>query len=464
MINKTLPKKPRPDVCQRSLDWLEDHAISWFSKNVPNHGKIWFSDENSKHILQEFPKSGELVEIILTGSFLNRLLESNLWYFENFRLWTFSSRVKSFLVSSFGFSEEQIGVIGRTAPSKLIAKPDFQQDINLVYAGRLSLAKNITAIIRLASELQTNHHSQVTLDIFGLPDDLADPSLGRFQPYIIEDEIQNLIQQLTWQNRPVFHQTVPQKEWLKINRPSPVFISLSTSMHEDFGTAAEIATQYGWPSLLSDWGGHADACFTHKIPHQLVARTHEPEFIQVQKTKMLANQLMTQKWELSSYQNISFLSQPLDRNSLKNLIDIFVKKWSPEILLCLRNEMIRFADTNKGRELFKCYHSHFGKNTCRKAVIVNDLKANPLYQLPSSNEPYELIFVRDLFSSFYMNQWNNFDLISLINLGDEAASIIHFFKTTLGLSAKINVFTDDEEKLKNFDFLSANDQVLKLSV
>lgn len=464
MIYKTLPKKPRPDVCQRSLDWLEDHAISWFSKNVPNHGKIWFSDENSKHILQDFPKSGEFVEIILTGSFLNRLLESNLWPFENFRLWTFSSRVKSFLISSVGFTEEQIGLIGRNPPSQLITKPNFQQEVNFVYAGRLSLAKNITAIIRLTSELQTIHQSRVTLDLFGLPDDLADPSLGRFQPYVIEDEIHNLIHQLNWANKPVFHQAVPQNEWLKINRLSPAFISLSTSMHEDFGTAAEIATQHGWPTLLSAWGGHVDACLAYKIPHQLIARTHEPVFIQKMKTKILAQQLLSQKWELNSYQNISHVSRPLNRDALKSLIDGFVKKWSPEILLCLRNEMIRFADTSKGRDLFKSYHSHFGKGICRKAVIVNDLKTNPDYYFAGDNEAFEVIFVRDLFSPFYMNQWNQFDEISMINLGEEANSIVDFFKTTLGISAVLKIYLEDEKSFKHTDKLNSIDQIIKLSV
>ena len=464
MIYKTLPKKVRPDVCQLSLDWLEEHAQRWFKENVPNHGKIWFSDENSKHLIQDVPKKDEFVEIILTGSFLHRLVESKLWHFENLRLWTFSSRVKDYLVHAFKFHPDDIGVIGRFETQIEIQKPNFKKTVNLIYAGRLSLAKNVTSLIRLTSELQIKHNCEVILDIFGLPDDLEDPSLGRFESFDLNHEIQEIIQKLKWIELPRFHKSVPQGKWLEIARPNPVFISLSTSMHEDFGTAAEIATQAGWPCLLSDWGGHADANRSLKIPYHLVARTHEPEFIQTLKTQSLADLLVGDNWELCAYQNNSFISRTLKRAYLASYVDQFIQYWGQSILLILRNETARFADTPQGRNLFKNYHAHFGKIAGTKALVVNDLKPNPLFNLASLKEEFEVIFVRDLFCPYYLNRWTSFDEIQLINLAEELQSIVYFLKHQSGFAGVLKIFLEDTKDFKRSDLLSKQDQIITLSV
>ncbi len=464
MIYKTLPKKIRPDVCQLSLDWLENHAYEWFKENIPNHGKIWFSDENSKHLIQDFPKKDEFVEIILTGSFLHRLLESKLWPFENFRIWTFSTRVKSYLVDAFKFQPEDIGVIGRFNTKQEIQKPIFKKSVNLVYAGRLSLAKNITSLIRLTSELQSKHNCEVTLDIYGLPDDLEDPSLGRFETYNLDQEFNELINRLNWKEKPSFHESVPQGEWLKIARENPVFISLSTSMHEDFGTAAEIATQAGWPCLLSDWGGHADANRSFKIPYHLVPRTHEPEFIQTMKTKSLAELLVSDNWDLCEDHAISYMSRPLERKEFDSCIDQFIQYWGQSLLLILRNETARFADTPKGRNLFKNYHYHFGKIEGTKALIVNDLKTNPPFNLAAPIEKFEVIFVRDLFCPYYIKRWASFDEIQLINLAEELQSIVYFLKNQIGFASVIKLYLEDTDSFKRRDLLSTEDQLIRLTV
>ena len=433
-------------------------------ENVPDHGRIWFSDENSKHLIQDIPKKDEFVEIILTGSFLHRLIESRLWHFENFRLWTFSARVKDYLVDAFKFHPDDIGVIGRFETKTEIQKPDFKNPVNLIYAGRISLAKNVTSLIRLTSELQINHNCEVTLDVFGLPDDLEDPSLGRFERFDLHQEIQEIIENLKWSEKPRFHKSVPQGKWLEVARPNPVFISLSSSMHEDFGTAAEIATQAGWPCLLSDWGGHADANRSFKIPYHLVPRTHEPEFIQTMKTKSLAELLVGDNWELCGTQNSSSMSRPLKRDYLASYVDQFIQFWGQSLLLILRNETARFADTPQGRNLFKNYHAHFGKIEGSKAIIVNDLKPNPHFKFPAPQEKFEVIFVRDLFCPYYLKRWTSFDEIQLINLAEELQSIVYFLKHQSGFAGVLKIFLEDTEYFKRTDLLTKQDQIIPLSV
>lgn len=154
------------------------------------------------------------------------------------RLWTFSPRIKAFLIDVYQMKSEEIGIIGRFPSSKKPSAPDFNQTVNLVYAGRLSLTKNITSLIRLTSLLQTHFKRDVTLDLFGKTDNFPDESIGRFTDFSMNEEIEELIKRLPWKNKPVIHAPVPQHEWLNINRPHPLFISLSSSMYEDFGTAA----------------------------------------------------------------------------------------------------------------------------------------------------------------------------------------------------------------------------------
>src|SRR5690606_10749987 len=181
------------------------------------------------------------VEIILTGSFLLRIFEMKYWNFNKVRLWTFSSKVRDFFIHYVGIEEKYIGLIGRSISKNNIASANFQDPvINLVYAGRLSPAKNITTLLKLTHQLQ-DHGLNVTLDIYGDYNLLPNEAFGRYTPIPIRQLIDELIYSRKWTTVPKFHGTVPQGQWIQHEYKNPVFISLSTSMYEDFGTACHIA-------------------------------------------------------------------------------------------------------------------------------------------------------------------------------------------------------------------------------
>ncbi len=342
------PRKINPDTtdadtCQKSLDWLRVEVTDWLNTNVPDHGEIWFADDSSS-IVSNFPSAGSKVEIIFTGSFFLRFLESGMWPHWNQRVWVLSQRVKEIFVHLFGMPQEEIGVIGRPV------KKEVTPGQNFIYAGRLSFTKNIPGLLHFVSELQ-KISPDATLDVFGEFDTFPDESLGRFAPFSLKENVMNLMTKLHWNRRPVFHGEVPQNDWPLVDRQNPAFISFSTLMYEDYGTAVEIATRKNWPALISDWGGHAEAS-GHHVPVSLLPETFMPEEIQALKAKRLVTQFMDGKFLFRSFNPASI---PATCKSLHKARNEFMGAAGPEILLCFRDEMSFFADTQKGQKIFRSY-------------------------------------------------------------------------------------------------------------
>lgn len=342
------PRKINPDTkdadtCQKSLDWLHGEVTRWIQDHVPGHGDIWFADDSST-LISNFPAAGAKVEVIFTGSFFLRFLESGMWPSWNQRIWVLSERVKDIFVHLFGMPAEEIGVIGRPV------KDTGPLTQNFVYAGRLSFTKNIPGLLHFLSELQ-KVSPDATLDVFGEFDAFPDESLGRYAPFSLKDHVADLMSKLHWTRRPAFHGEVPQTEWPQVKRQNPSFISFSTLMYEDYGTAVEIATRRNWPALISDWGGHAEASGYH-VPVSLIPEAFLPEEIQSLKAKRLVTHFLDGKFSFRSH-DPGFV--PGICESLQKARSEFMAKASPEVLLCFRDEMSFFADTPKGQKIFRSY-------------------------------------------------------------------------------------------------------------
>lgn len=207
------------------------------------------------------------------------------------RLWTFSPRIKAFLIDVYQMKSEEIGIIGRFPSSKKPSAPDFNQTVNLVYAGRLSLTKNITSLIRLTSLLQTHFKRDVTLDLFGKTDNFPDESIGRFTDFSMNEEIEELIKRLLGKINPSFMHL-----FLNMNGlTSTALIPYSLASQAPCMRILELRRDRlpSWlASLLSNWGGHGSANHNLLVPMHLVARTYEPVFLQNYKTLTLATQLI----------------------------------------------------------------------------------------------------------------------------------------------------------------------------
>jgi hypothetical protein len=445
MIKKIPLKAPPTDTCQVSLDWLQSYAAAWFKENVPNHGQIWFPDENILGLTTNFPKHHDHIEVILTGSFFIRLLESQLWPFKSFRFWVFSSRIRNFLIQEFNFSADVIGLIGRKAESRVPALTS-QKSLNLIYAGRLSLTKNITAIMRLVSHLQKNSARDVTLDIFGQPDDFPDESIGRYSSFSMSDVIGQLSTELDWSSPPVFHGYVEQSEWPRVKRANPIFISFSTSMYEDFGTAAQIAINAGWPCILSDWGGHADNPNSYLVPHSLIAQTREPRFIQESKTKLLANYILGlgESEQLSRGSESIIPLREIQREELHLCLNKFLVGIGPTILFSLRERMSYFADLPKGMDFFSRYHQALRNGLAREAIIVNDLVDTRNIKVNHNEHPFDVYFTREIFSHQSARRLSSYKKIIIYGSNSECKSVLAYLRNIIGEEIEIHLCIQDE--------------------
>jgi glycosyltransferase involved in cell wall biosynthesis len=137
-----------------------------------------------------------------------------------------------------------------------------KSDITFLYAGRLSLQKNIHVLIEAFANFCNLSDSRTSkLVLAGAFDDLAIPeenvmhSIGTYEAFI-----RQLISSLSGEIRQRIEMPgfLEQDELERLYQRSHVFVSLSTFYQEDFGHAAGEALANGLPLILTKWGGHLD--------------------------------------------------------------------------------------------------------------------------------------------------------------------------------------------------------------
>ncbi|MCB0368519.1 MAG: glycosyltransferase, partial [Bdellovibrionales bacterium] len=295
------------------------------------------------------------------------------------RIWVLSKRVKQIILKYLDLPESSIGVIPRSELDDISTSPNPNnvnwENINLVYAGRISVSKNITGLLKIYNELEKN--KQIKLNIFGEFDDLTDPSWGRYKPFNYRDEVNHILSDYKWKNKPCFHGHVNIDQWIKSLDKSSIFISISTSMFEDFGTAAFEAHKNNSPGILSDWGGHADQIGTDqfKIPISYIPQSYEPEFIQNIKAKLCANHLFdNRKIQTLNNQNVDTLKFTcpnwIKLEDFQSALKKFNSLNTIEILDLIRNGLANYADTQFGHRFFINYREIMSNYPIGKTLVI----------------------------------------------------------------------------------------------
>lgn len=434
-MKKIRPNSVPNDFCQTSFDQIQNFVNLWFQTYIPDAGEIWIPDEEKYNLQENFPKGDKAhLEIVLTGKFLLRFLEMPCWPWDKLRLWVLSRRVKDILVNLWGFPSSHIGIIPR---EQLVPNLTLQQPIelnrnqlNFIYAGRLSVGKNIEGLLKTVSFLQNSCHVNATLDIYGEYDDMLDDSWGRFASFSYQDKLQKTLKSLSWKNPPVFHGWVPTEKWLASSRPSPVFISLSTFMSEDFGMAARFAQRAGWPCFLSDWGGHADQTGPNQflIPHHLIAQTYDSDFVSTEKGKTLARWIHEEK-TAANFELENIFEMPLitTKSEILRYHQAFVQRWQPSIFYAIRNNLAQFADTREGMNFFIRYRALMGSTLHAKELVVvpDNLDYSHSHGLNLSLNS-EVLPTRYLFSKYYLTNINRYNNIRIEGKPQDVAKLTEF--------------------------------------
>lgn len=362
-MKKVSPLAFTHSSCKASLDWLREYAKNWLSKNVEDCGHVWLPDDNHFALTTDFPKSDHKVEIVFTGSFLLRLIELPYWRFDQVRIWTFSSVMKQILAEYLDIDPNKVGLIPHleNSPHQLnLSKAE------LLYVGRLNWTKNIEALLYLTSYLQQHYSKDITLNLVGTSDDLPDESLGRVEAQAFSDELPKIINSLSWVTPPLlsgYHQ-----DWDKFINEKSHFISLSTSMYEDFGVSANVAGK-SVPCLLSSWGGHWDQKGSYLLSSELIFHSFEPMWIKKRKTQLLAQELIQGHFKSSPQTHITIPGTISFKEVVKGA-SAFIERYLPDILLLLREDLDTFADTEKGKSLFYSYRHKFAGSPAFKTLHI----------------------------------------------------------------------------------------------
>ncbi|MDD4973882.1 MAG: glycosyltransferase family 4 protein [Bacteriovorax sp.] len=133
-------------------------------------------------------------------------------------------------------------------------------DTVILYAGRVSLQKNVDILIQEYLNLIKNENSTVHLWVVGAFDDMGAPFMGvKTRDGYLYSKIQTILghHPKGFTRNIKFWGRQDKDELKKIKAASDMFISLSLYHDEDYGMSPAEAMACGLPTLLTDWGGYS---------------------------------------------------------------------------------------------------------------------------------------------------------------------------------------------------------------
>lgn len=194
----------------------------------------------------------KIVDVIFLGNPLNFITQRHLWPLQmKFRLWVLCETNKKILTYIIGLKTEEVSVIPRSLlfPIKktiLFKENFFNEDITLIYSGRLTHEKNFSLVVEVVNMIQNKSKKIIDFSI-------CSPLLSQSR----KKEIMSEFNKYQWKYNPKILGDLG-TNWHKKIAKNSVLISLSTYRQEDFGVSVAQFQQLGRPIILSDWSGHRD--------------------------------------------------------------------------------------------------------------------------------------------------------------------------------------------------------------
>lgn len=381
---KINPQERTQDLCHTSIGILDEKIRKYLYEK---HGtdSIWIPDANDFYPEKNLKDS---IDVVLLGGFLKSFFCTGNWPRSKYRIWVVSESVKNILVNLLGFQKNQVAVIPRYELFQLSKKQRplkiEKKSFDLVYAGRISPSKNIECLIYLVHYLQTAHKVSVKLSLFGDFDNMFSADRGRWEKSSYEKKIKNLIKRLKWKSKPTLMPKMPPQQWPKRKYQNPTLINLSTFLSEDFDVSLAQVQELGWPSLITNWGGHRDqqANNAFLMPWQLIGRSDESENVISEKAKFLAEYIVKKintksDDSLKKILNEQDVPAPINTEGLDALRRDVLEKIGTESRTIENDGLSLFADTESGQKFFASYRNIFGRQDGRKdkftAILINDL-------------------------------------------------------------------------------------------
>jgi glycosyltransferase involved in cell wall biosynthesis len=467
----------RVDLCQPSIDILRDRCIDWFKRKGIG-GPVHFPDRDELLFGEE---TREIVNVVFFGSFLKRFLESANWTPRKYRFWVLCESTRDVLTQLMGVPARQVGVIPRYElyPTGALHRefPKAGEPFTLVFAGRISPTKNIEALVRTVSFLQTDHHIPVRLALFGRFDNELHvdrnppPDAEVFSDY--EARIRDTIADCEWNEKPRLIQDCGPEEWYRRKLENPVLISLSTFLGEDFGVSIAQAQGLGWPCLLSDWGAHREVRGpgVRRVPASLIAAHETRELVRL-KSQQLARVIRGMMDDAGPFRaSAEFpvvakrprLPQPIRISELDSIRRDLVDQLGRNAHLICRGEIYQVDCTPAGVIFFSKYRQLFsGPAPAPECVVlVNNFNqaGNPLLAhiplasrliLEGANErglTVTYVVAKEIFQMDTLSQILPAKKIILPFFTEDMLPMALFLKKTLAPGASISVFARPGSRL-----------------
>ena len=352
---------PKPDLCHISIDILSQRCLLWFQQRQIA-GPVWFADGSLPFPINN---NEETVNVVLFGSFVRRVCTSQLWTASHVKLWVLSRSCRQVLSQVLNYPEDQIGIIPRYELFPIFGAqpsfPDFKKPTSLVFAGRLSPTKNIEALVWTNWYLQTEWQQLVELFLIGDFDNQSHPELGRGPVVNYQQKIHSLIESLNWKVKPRVIAKLGPLDWLRLDFVSPVFVSFTTFLCEDFGVSLAQTQAQGWPALVSDWGGHRDAVgrAIRKLPVHYIGRSNDSEALLQLKSRHLAARLQRPLAQAATPSELAITPQPTTQSQLADWRARTIRDLGPDLQRLQDGGIPAFAETRAGQKLLAHYRLAF---------------------------------------------------------------------------------------------------------
>lgn len=418
---KTARDEKTDEVCLTSMQILERKISSAYQSLVPDFNPHYLDlFEETQPTASDGP-----IDLVFFGNFVRRFFESGNWHGSQFRLWVLSESVREVFVKIFGFNPNEVGLIERMIlfPPKVSHLFSFHdQDLNLVYSGRVSPQKNIEHLIFFFHEVQKINPS-ATLTIWGSFDNNQHDDYGRHTPVNYKEKISKLVNKLTWTTPPRFMGHVAPSDWISLSGVKPVLVNFSTYICDDFGVAVAQAQESGWPLIISLWGGHLSikhgAFF---VSSSDIGKSFEDEVIIEARARALVHKLI----DRNLFEEISSPALPL-RTKVPSTIslsridtlrrDLAFRTAGPWQLL-LRDRIDHYTDSAHGQKLYTSIRDILSNETRSEiSLITYDYPYNNLlnHEIASASKLSALCVREGLKLTFYSSR-DIFKKVALANL------------------------------------------------
>lgn len=358
MIARNSPniKNASNEVSFRSIRMLEERFAERRGRKiwVPDWGRVYQHSEEKD------------LDVLLMGSFFERLFQPEFWPDQEFSLFCLSPKVKDCLVELFGMDPETIGHLSRydLFPAKETERESyaFNGKTHLYYAGRLSPQKNIEFIILTTFYLQMLFSPEIQLSLFGHFDNEYHKDILGCHFHDYEKKITTLIEGLPWPGaKPLIITGLDEKEWPKKIPARGLFFSASNLISEDFSVTAAQLQEYGRALLLPQWGGLADVR-GENVRHysaDYIGHSHLSLKEIKERAKNFAMAALSKTSPelfrtLPAEKAVSFIpSRKLCREALQELYLKNTQKWGGDLSFLQDRNLPAFVASEAGQAFFK---------------------------------------------------------------------------------------------------------------